>query len=145
MLARYLKDLRSAKVVSTSSAISSLGAGWTEGANGAIEKQFEFADFTVAANFMQRYTEYCHKVNAEPEWSNVYNKVTVKLHNAEFNAVTTKEVNLGKYLDMVSTVTLDDDIEEGHQLAQVAEKARLERPSLINDQNQLSKQFYLTQ
>ena len=66
MLARYLKDLRGAKVVSASNAISSLGAGWTEGSNGAIEKQFEFADFTVAANFMDRYTEYCHKVNAEP-------------------------------------------------------------------------------
>ena len=116
MLARYLKDLRGAKVVSASQAISSLGAGWAEGENGAIEKQFEFADFTVAANFMDRYTEYCHKMNAEPEWSNVYNKVNVKLHNSEFNAVTLKEVNLGKYLDMVSTVALEEDCEDGHQV-----------------------------
>ena len=140
-----MKDLRGAKVVSASYAISSLGAGWTEGSNGAIEKQFEFADFTVAANFMDRYTEYCHKFNAEPEWSNVYNKVTIKLHNSEFNGVTTKEVNLGRYLDMVSRIELDVEIEDGHQLAQVAERANLERPSLINDQSQLSKQFYLTQ
>ena len=114
MLARYLKELRGAKVVTSSLAISSLGAGWTEGENGAIEKQFTFDDFTVAANFMDRYTEYCHKVNAAPEWSNVYNRVNVKLHNDEFNGVTMKEVNLGKYLDMVSTVSIEDDCEDNH-------------------------------
>ena len=66
MLARYLKDLRAAKVVTSTQAISSLGAGWTEGENGAVEKQFTFDNFTLAANFMDRYTEYCHKVNHQP-------------------------------------------------------------------------------
>ena len=133
MLARYLKDLRAAKVVTSTQAISSLGAGWTEGENGAVEKQFTFDNFTLAANFMDRYTEYCHKVNHPPEWSNVYNRVNVRLHNSEFNGVTAKEVNLGKYLDMVSTVTVSDDCEDSHKLPQVTESARLDIPSARND------------
>ena len=93
---------------------------------------------------MERYTDYCHKVNHAPEWSNVYNRVSVRLHNAEFNGVTTKEVGLGKYLDMVSKVTINQDCDEVLQLEQVAEKAHLERPSLTNDQNQRTS-LYLTQ
>lgn len=74
-------------------------------------------------------------MNHAPEWSNVYNRVNVKLHNAEFKGVTTKEVSMGKYLDLVSNVTLNQDLEIVMKLEDVAEKARLERPALYNDQN----------
>ena len=92
---------------------------------------------------MERYTEYCHKVNGSPEWSNVYNRVSVRLHSLEFNGVTTKEVSMGRYLDLVSKVTLNDDVEDVLQLEQIAEKAQLDRPSLYNDQNQRTS-LYLT-
>ena len=144
MLARYLKELRASKVVSSSQALSTLGSGWSEGQGGAIEKQFTFDDFTQASNFMERYTEYCHKVNGSPEWSNVYNRVSVRLHSSEFDGVTTKEVNMGRYLDLVSKVTVNQDVEDVLQLEQVAEKAQLDRPSLHNDQNQRTS-LYLTQ
>ena len=55
---------------------------------------------------MERYTDYCQKVNGSPEWSNVYNRVSVRLYNAEFEGVTTKEIAMGKYLDRLSTVTV---------------------------------------
>ena len=144
MLSRYLKELRASKVVPASQALSSLGSGWSEGQGGAIEKQFTFEDFTQASNFMERYTDYCHKVNGSPEWSNVYNRVSVRLYNAEFDGVTTKEVNMGKYLDMVSTVSINKDVDEFLQLEQVAEKAHLDRPSLTNNQSQPTS-LYLTQ
>ena len=64
--------------------MSTLGSGWTEGQDGAITKEFTFEDFTQASNFMERYTDYCQKVNGSPEWSNVYNRVSVRLYNAEF-------------------------------------------------------------
>ena len=66
----------------------------------------------MASNFIARYTDYCQKVNQAPEWSNVYNKVSVRLLNAEFSAVTTKEVQVGKYLDMVSEQTIYKDVED---------------------------------
>ena len=56
---------------------------------------------------MNRFTAYCSKLNHTPEWSNVYNRVSVRLHNNEFNGVTDKEVSIGQYLNTVSNVTLN--------------------------------------
>ena len=47
-----------------------------------------------------------------PQWSNVYNRVTVNLHNEEFGGVTALEVNAGSYLDMVSNQSLSHDVED---------------------------------
>ena len=55
---------------------------------------------------MQRYTEYCQNVSMKPDWSNVYNKVSVRLSNKELG-ITSKEVNAGSFLDMVSSATLN--------------------------------------
>ena len=112
MLAKYLKDMRAAKVVQASQAVSSLGAGWSQADNGAIQKEFVFDDFLQASNFMQRYADYCHQVNHPPEWSNVYNKVNVRLHNQEFSGVTSKEVEIGQYLNTVSKANLNQDVED---------------------------------
>ena len=38
--------------------------------------------------------------------SNVYNKVTVELRNEEFNVISTKELEMARYLDQVSQVKL---------------------------------------
>ena len=107
MLAKYLKDLRAARVVSPSQAVSSLGAGWTPSEDGAVSKEFLFDDFQQASNFMNRYADYCAQLNHTPEWSNVYNRVNVRLVNREFSGVTDKEVTIGKYLNTVSTATLN--------------------------------------
>jgi len=61
---------------------------------------------------MQRYTTYCHQINLVPQWTNVYNKVTVSLYNSEFGGLTTKEVAAGSYLEMVSRQTLSADVED---------------------------------
>ena len=69
-----------------------------------------FEDFVQASNFMCRYADYCSQVNHTPEWSNVYNRVNVRLHNREFNGVTAKEVEIGQYLNTVGKVTLNEDV-----------------------------------
>ena len=60
MLAKALKDMRAAKVVQSSQALSALGSGWTQADNGAVQKEFIFDDFVQASSFMQRYADYCH-------------------------------------------------------------------------------------
>ena len=102
MLANYLKQLRKSKVVPVHQALSQLGQGWSEANNGAVEKLFVFADYHEASNFLNRYTDHCQKLNFVPEWSNVYNKVSVRLYNSEFKALTLKEVELGRFLERVS-------------------------------------------
>ena len=143
MLAKYLKDLRAAKVVQSSQALSTLGAGWTQGENGAVQKEFVFDDFIQASNFMSRYADFCHKVNHAPEWSNVYNKVNVRLHNAEFNGMTEKELEIGQYLDTVSQATLNADIENVLSFDQVTQIAQVDVSALVNDQQEATSLFSL--
>ena len=45
---------------------------------------------------------------------NVYNTVNVTLNNQEFNQISTKEVEVAKYLDLLHTVRIvkeDDDVQ----------------------------------
>ena len=107
MLAKHLKDLRAAKVVSGQQALGSLGSGWSQSEKGGIQKEFTFDDFKQASNFMNRYADYCSQLNHTPSWSNVYNRVNVTLLNNEFDGVTAKEVSIGQYLNTVSKATLN--------------------------------------
>ena len=141
MLAKALKEMRATKIVPQAQALSSLGGGWQQAEQGAITKDFMFDDFVQASNFMQRYADFCHQVNHGPEWSNVYNRVTVRLHNQEFNGVTRKEVQIGKYLDTVSAATLNQDVDEVLRLEDVTRIAGIEVRSLLNDQSQRTSIF----
>ena len=80
-------------------------------------------------------------MNLAPQWSNVYNKVTVELHNSEFGGVTTKEVAAGLYLDMVAKQDLSQDVEDVFSLPQLCEIAKLQVDSLVNNQNQKTSIF----
>ena len=86
--------------------------GWAANDKGAITKNYEFKDFHQASNFMLRFTEYCTKVNMIPQWSNVYNRVSVSLHNKEFSGVTEKEVKVANYLDTISKIDIDLDVND---------------------------------
>ena len=68
---------------------------------------------------MNRYAEYCRKVNMAPEWSNVYNKVNVRLSNQEFGGVTEKEVSAGQYLDIVGKARLSEAIDDTHPTSRI--------------------------
>ena len=143
MLAKYLKEMRASKVVQASQAVSTLGAGWTKGENGAVQKEFTFDDFLQASNFMQRYADYCHQVSHTPEWSNVYNRVNVRLHNQEFSGVTSKEVEIGQYLNVVSKATLNQDVDEVLAFDKVTQIAQIDVNSLVNNQSEATSLFSL--
>ena len=63
----------------------------------ALVRQFEFTDFSEAFSFMTRVAFLAEKMNHHPEWSNVYNKVTICLstHDAG-NIVTEKDRRLAE-------------------------------------------------
>ena len=82
---------------------------------------------------MTRYADYCAQLNHTPEWFNVYNRVNVTLRNAEFDAVTEKEVRIGKYLDVVSKATLNQDVDDELSIERVSQIAALDVNSLVND------------
>ena len=72
---------------------------WKE-ENNSLVAEFIFNDFTQAWAFMNEVAIFSEKMNHHPNWSNVYNKVSIKLttHDAG-NVVTEKDKNLAKKID----------------------------------------------
>lgn len=72
--------------------------GWTEDGD-AITKRFEFADFAAAIAFMKRAAGPIDEMNHHPEWTNVYNRVDVRLTSHDTGAVTDRDLRLAGVLD----------------------------------------------
>ena len=70
--------------------------------NNALHKTYTFADFETAMHFMQLAAISISIQNHHPEWSNVYNKVGIKLttHDAG-NTITEKDEKLALMFDEV--------------------------------------------
>ena len=106
-----------------------------------MDKQFVFENYDQATNFLNRYTDHCQRLNFTPEWSNVYNKVSVRIYNSEFKALTTKEVELGSFLERVSKQTLNQDIDEFMAFERIVDVAKLDTRSVINEQSKPTPLF----
>jgi 4a-hydroxytetrahydrobiopterin dehydratase len=74
--------------------------GWcaVEGRD-AIEREFRFKDFNAAFGFMSRVALYAERHDHHPEWSNVYNRVTITLATHDAGGVTDKDVALAHFID----------------------------------------------
>jgi len=72
---------------------------WTEKDN-KLQANFEFKDFMEAWAFMTEVAFRAEKMNHHPEWSNVYNKVSIHLstHDAG-DIVTDKDRKLAGAID----------------------------------------------
>jgi 4a-hydroxytetrahydrobiopterin dehydratase len=75
---------------------------WTEEDN-ALVKSFTFNNFSEAFAFMTRVAIAAEKIDHHPWWSNVYNKVEIKLstHDAG-NIVTAKDRKLAQIIDEIA-------------------------------------------
>lgn len=73
--------------------------------NDALVRTFQFADFKAALAFMVRVGYDAEEMNHHPEWSNVYNRVAIRLttHDAG-NKVSAKDVMLAKKIAALSWV-----------------------------------------
>jgi 4a-hydroxytetrahydrobiopterin dehydratase len=74
---------------------------WTE-ENNSLNKTFTFKTFTEAIQWMQKASVEIDKLNHHPEWTNIYNRVMVKLNTHDAgNTVTNKDRELAKVLDEI--------------------------------------------
>ena len=72
---------------------------WKEEDN-KLKREFTFKNFIEAWGFMSKVALIAEKQNHHPEWSNVYNKVSIFLstHDAG-DVVTEKDHRLAKAID----------------------------------------------
>ena len=72
--------------------------GWTRVAD-AIERRYRFADFTHAFAFMARVALLAEKADHHPEWSNVYDKVDIRLTTHDAGGLSARDFTLAAAID----------------------------------------------
>ena len=71
--------------------------GWSLVEDGtAIEAEFSFKGFNAAFGFMTRVALAAERQNHHPEWSNVFNRVTIRWTTHSEGGVTELDVKLAR-------------------------------------------------
>lgn len=78
-------------------------AGWALSADGkAISKTFRFRGFRDAVAWMTRAAFEAEHLNHHPEWSNVYNRVEVRLTTHDTGGLTARDIDLAQRMENIS-------------------------------------------
>ena len=65
----------------------------------AIERTFRFRDFSTSFAFMTRVALIAEKHDHHPEWSNVYNRVSITLTTHEAGGLSARDVTMARAID----------------------------------------------
>jgi 4a-hydroxytetrahydrobiopterin dehydratase len=72
-----------------------------EGGLDAIERKFVFKDFAAAFAFMTRVALLAEAHDHHPDWSNVYNRVSIRLSTHEAGGLSERDIKLAEAIDMI--------------------------------------------
>jgi 4a-hydroxytetrahydrobiopterin dehydratase len=70
----------------------------------ALIKTFEFDGFAAAIDFMAAARPRIDELNHHPEWTNVYNRIDVRLNSHDVGGVTDRDFRLARLLDDLAGV-----------------------------------------
>jgi 4a-hydroxytetrahydrobiopterin dehydratase len=74
---------------------------WTE-ENNQLKRDFKFSNFIEAFGFMSKVAMVAEKMNHHPNWSNVYNHVSITLcTHDEGDTITSKDQKLADAIDKI--------------------------------------------
>jgi len=76
--------------------------GWSYG-QGKLHREFKFEDFVQAWGFMSSCALVAEAMNHHPDWSNVWNRVTVDLMTHDAGGVTKNDLELAKRMNQISS------------------------------------------
>jgi len=78
--------------------------GWTRDGE-ALAKTFKFGSFREAMSFMVRVSFEAEAMDHHPDWTNVYNRVAIRLNTHDAGGkVTAKDVELARKIQAISWV-----------------------------------------
>jgi 4a-hydroxytetrahydrobiopterin dehydratase len=69
--------------------------------NGKLHRDFEFADFRQAFGFMTAVALAAEAMNHHPDWSNVWNKVTIDLNTHSAGGITKNDFELAGQIQKI--------------------------------------------
>ena len=67
----------------------------------AIARDFKFKDFSAAWGFMARVALVAEQHDHHPEWSNVYNRVSITLTTHDAGGLSERDVALARAIDAI--------------------------------------------
>ena len=67
----------------------------------ALTAEFKLPGFAAAMGFMMEIAVYADKMNHHPEWSNVYNNVTITLTTHDAGGLTDLDLQLAEKIDVI--------------------------------------------
>ena len=73
-------------------------SGWAYDGD-ALTKTFTFDNFASAIDFMAMARPQIDELNHHPEWTNVYNRIDVRLNSHDVGGVTDRDLRLARLLD----------------------------------------------
>ena len=76
-------------------------AGWSF-KDGKLHREYKFADFPHAFGMMATAAPAIEKMDHHPDWSNVYNRVTVDLSTHDAGGITQKDFDLAMLLEGIA-------------------------------------------
>ncbi len=71
--------------------------GWSL-VDGKLHRELRFPDFSAAFGFMTRVALAAEQRNHHPEWSNVWNRVTIDLVTHDASGITERDVALAQLI-----------------------------------------------
>jgi 4a-hydroxytetrahydrobiopterin dehydratase len=75
-------------------------AGWSY-RGGKLHREFTFENFVQAWGFMSSCALVAEAMNHHPDWSNVWNRVTVDLMTHDAGGVTRNDVDLARRMNQI--------------------------------------------
>jgi Pterin-4a-carbinolamine dehydratase len=66
-----------------------------------LSRNFKFKNFVNAFSFMTAVALEAEKMDHHPEWSNIYNSVTINLNTHDANGITQLDFDLAQYIDRI--------------------------------------------
>jgi 4a-hydroxytetrahydrobiopterin dehydratase len=70
--------------------------------DGKLHREYKFPDFVHAFGFMATAAIAIEAMNHHPEWSNVWNRVSVDLVTHDSGGVTAKDITLAEKLESIA-------------------------------------------
>ena len=70
-----------------------------QGGDERLKRQWQFSDFSEAFAFMTRVALLAESKQHHPNWSNVYNRVTIELTTHDLGGLSNLDVELARSID----------------------------------------------
>lgn len=67
-----------------------------------LQREFRFRDFSEAFGFMSRVALAAEQLGHHPEWSNVWNRVSIALTTHDTGGLSTLDVDLARRIDALA-------------------------------------------